>query len=1135
MQEQIGSHYVLLQTDRRSGGLSTIRRGVDTRDGSSVAVKFVAGPTDELSRKVFEREVKTLRELSHPNIVRYREAGIDDAGTYYLVLDWVDRNLADLLKDGPWDSWDRLYHDIARPLVEGLAYAHLKQIEHRDIKPQNILISPTGSPKLADFGIAKIRGQAEETEFTVAGFRSGPYAPPEMDTPIPYVRDIYSVGVLLIQCLSAEKIRDFPDIAKALDALSVPPDARTILESCVSPDPAERPRNASDLASAFAAIQRARFARHHQVRNPVWLRLTNAAATHLDGSPPDRARAGAKLQGDLAGDVFASFRFDRETGQHHRDVLILAGKEFRYTLKIDEDGAGCVVTAASQPDFEALEALRRRSAALPEIFTWTLQEPANRSLAVHGLKVLMEILDEFVEGKSQSDREDVPKEGDELFDTWLRILDAREELARGEHEPMPYQSWRVSGRHAVFKLKEPCELDLIGTEWQVQDPRAGRKFGWGEVIDQDGEHLTLLGQRLKTLPDSATLVPHIGPSEVSLARQREAVTSVKAGTTPRPELRDVLLDPSVNAEPEAIPVTSWQLDLDESKQEAVRLALGAHDALLVQGPPGTGKTSFIAEAVSQFLNAHPGGRVLIASQTHVAVDNALDRLERSGVKGLVRLAGMDESRVDPSVRHLLLDAQTKRWTQDVKAKAGARVESQANELGIPVDHLRASLALQQLASVCREIEAVERGMGQGREQGSASELTTALSVEPPDSNLQDRLDGLSDFKAELVQEAHSLLAGDLTLHAGIGAVEAAAAVEVLLGANAEVQQLLKVLAVQAEWLQRIASDDSLAAVYLETTRVVAGTCTGFLRNKAVKLLDFDLCIVDEASKATLTEALVPMSRAQRWILVGDTRQLPPTDEDLMRAQEIMREHDVTKADVAQTLFQRLAELLPPHSQRMLRQQYRMIRPIGDLISTCFYDGQLQSPRTEGLAGYDKLFGRSVMWLDTGPLGGRRRESAPGGQATSYANRAEAQLVVTQLQTLDGAIDYGLVCLPPDSERLEVLVIAPYRSQVDELRRKLARLSFKHLDAVVMSVDAVQGREADVAILSVTRSNSEGKLGFLGADYWRRINVALSRARYGLMIVGDAAFIQGTSGALRTVLDYMATHPDDCELRLADRD
>jgi superfamily I DNA and/or RNA helicase len=87
----------------------------------------------------------------------------------------------------------------------------------------------------------------------------------------------------------------------------------------------------------------------------------------------------------------------------------------------------------------------------------------------------------------------------------------------------------------------------------------------------------------------------------------------------------------------------------------------------------------------------------------------------------------------------------------------------------------------------------------------------------------------------------------------------------------------------------------------------------------------------------------------------------------------------------------------------------------------------------------------------------------------------------------------------------------------------------------MSVDAVQGRESDLALLSLTRSNTQGRLGFLGADYWRRINVALSRARFGLAIIGDAGFIRGTNGALRIVLEYVEQHPADCVVRLADND
>jgi serine/threonine protein kinase len=119
MADQVGKHFVLVGGTSRAGGQATVRKAVDIRDGSNVAVKFVYGPSDELSQKFFEREIRALRSLSHPNIVRFRAAGIDDSGSRYVVLDWVDRGLTDLLKDRPWKNWYDLYRSIANPCCKG--------------------------------------------------------------------------------------------------------------------------------------------------------------------------------------------------------------------------------------------------------------------------------------------------------------------------------------------------------------------------------------------------------------------------------------------------------------------------------------------------------------------------------------------------------------------------------------------------------------------------------------------------------------------------------------------------------------------------------------------------------------------------------------------------------------------------------------------------------------------------------------------------------------------------------------------------------------------------------------------------------------------------------------------------------
>lgn len=1127
---------VLKVEERRSGTFSVVRKAVDDRDGSFVAVKLLSGQTDDVRRKVFNNEAKTLKSLSHPNIVRCRWSGTDETDTYVLVLDWVERNLDDFLKaSGPWESWDRLAADIALPLADALAYTHLKQIEHRDIKPQNVLISDVGAPLLADFGIAKIRGEEQTTLETVAGWHSKPYAPPELNADVRYVRDVYSMGVLLIQCMTKEQLKDLAGVERALESIPVPPDVRRLLGSCIAIQPDDRPKNASDLLDALRAIQQRRQAQQQIPQNPIWLRLTKSATRSLGGSDYARQQAISRVQADLSGDVYASFFNDPVSGNPQRDRIRVDGSSWSFTLKSDESGA--VVIRAAELDFERLENHRRRALLLPPVFDWMFAQPANLALAQAGIATLIDSIDLFIEVKDQAEHAgEEEREGDELFDTWRRVLNAREELARGEKKPIPYKKVQARGREATFTLDSAVDHDLVGSEWRVREQMTDRKFGWGEVIDHDVDRVVILSaRRWEGLPDRAVLDPHLGPDEAALNRQRQAVDDVQREKSARPDLRELLLYPDRNTAPKTISISKWNRELDDRKREAIETALGSPDIYVVQGPPGTGKTSFIAELVEQTLSANSEARVLIASQTNVAVDNALQRLADGGQASMVRLASADRNRVDESVRHLLLDAQMKRWAREVRKNAEDHLGARATEAGLTPSHLRAALALQQLSATLSQLDYLQT-VRPNYEDEQRSELATSLTEPTSSTSVQEKVDALADLRDELLTEAQTELGSDLTLLADMSARDAHNAVDVLIGESADAQQLLTRLQLQGEWLQRISSDSGLADTFLHQTSVIAGTCVGYLRHPAVRNLDIDLCIVDEASRATLTEALVPVSRAKRWVVVGDTNQLPPIDEDMLRNKDLMNDHQLLPGDIKQTLFQRLTDRLPQHSQVMLNQQYRMIRPIGDMISTCFYDENLKSPNNEGIDGYSLGYGKPVLWLDTSAHGDDRREAAPHGKGKSFANRAEARIVIDRLKVLNGSIEKKVVRLPKSNEQLDILVIAPYIAQVADLKQQLAPLRdrMSHLSITVMSVDAVQGRESDVAIFSVTRSNAKAELGFIGPDYWRRINVALSRARFGLTIVGDAGFIRGTTGALKKVLTYIDTHPDDCELRTATR-
>jgi superfamily I DNA and/or RNA helicase len=296
------------------------------------------------------------------------------------------------------------------------------------------------------------------------------------------------------------------------------------------------------------------------------------------------------------------------------------------------------------------------------------------------------------------------------------------------------------------------------------------------------------------------------------------------------------------------------------------------------------------------------------------------------------------------------------------------------------------------------------------------------------------------------------------------------------GARREAREEARSLLADARRLELQAVDQ-----ILNGADVLCATTTG-LDSEILGPRRFNLAVIDEACQSTEPGCWIPLLRCDRVVLAGDHCQLPPTVVSKEAAQEGFRV----------SLFERLMNLYGPAIGRRLTVQYRMHESIMAFSSREFYDGQLEADPSvcshllADLPGVtsDPLTTCALHFIDTAGAG-FDEEQEPDGE--SRLNRGEAQFVCRKVRSL---LDCGL-------EPSGIAVISPYAAQVRLLRE---RLDVPGLE--IDSVDGFQGREKEAVVISLVRSNPRGEIGFLGDV--RRMNVALTRARRKLLVIGDSA-------------------------------
>lgn len=280
-------------------------------------------------------------------------------------------------------------------------------------------------------------------------------------------------------------------------------------------------------------------------------------------------------------------------------------------------------------------------------------------------------------------------------------------------------------------------------------------------------------------------------------------------------------------------------------------------------------------------------------------------------------------------------------------------------------------------------------------------------------------------------------------------------------------------------------------------QVVVATCVGCGREE-LERVGFPFVVVDEATQATEPDVLIPLSVARaegkgcQVVLVGDHHQLPPTV--LSRVED-----GAQRRGLEVSLFTRMWECGVPCE--MLNVQYRMHPDIAGFPAAHFYFKRLRNgvaaqerplPVARGELGRRGVLTSRVVFVNVADGEEQSDRDAVDGvlRSRSYFNLVECSVVFALLEVVVNELKFG---------HCDIGIISPYSGQVKLLGDKLQSREARHR-VEVCTVDGYQGREAEVIILSTVRNNCRREVGFLRD--WRRLNVALSRARVLLIVVGD---------------------------------
>ncbi|WWC69923.1 uncharacterized protein I206_103867 [Kwoniella pini CBS 10737] len=619
----------------------------------------------------------------------------------------------------------------------------------------------------------------------------------------------------------------------------------------------------------------------------------------------------------------------------------------------------------------------------------------------------------------------------------------------------------------IYKISQEKVVVAVDEKKEIDLPERLRLLKLANTVTFDRMDKTLLHLKRIILPEEGSSTPNIPNFPLINSLLGIQLPSWSDEITPPIKQHEENIQKESD-------VTWFDENLNDSQKAAIKFCLKANDVACIHGPPGTGKTHTLIELIFQFLSrpANPNTtqppRILITTPSNLALDNLLLRLH-----ALSQL---------PTYSDLLPPGSILRL--------GHPTRVHKDLIGETLDYRAAN--------------------------GDEGELLKDVG-----SELQGHLSDLGKKRGEK------------------GAVKG----------KERGKKWEEIRELRKEYRQR---EGKVVTSVVSRAQVVLATCHS-AGSRQLNNIIFDVAIVDEATQAIEAVCWVPILKAKKLILAGDPQQLPPTimskeDKSLKPVEGLAEElngidvksHTTLKPPktLETTLFERLESLYGEGIKRVLQIQYRMNEIIASFPSDTLYSSALISHSSVARRtlldlpvikdsevgtteeGKDVLEPVAVFFDTAGcefyertegndEMGVTKKEKGSLGEG-SKSNENEAVVVSKWARKL-----IGLGINPVD-----IGIVTPYQAQVSLISSMLHE---EFPEMTIGSVDGLQGQEREAIILSLVRSNPTGEVGFLGE--YRRLNVAMTRAKRQLCVVGDSSTVGKGSKYLKKWMEWLENEAD----------